>query len=75
MESRLEILPDHVQVSCTGQFDGAEAGAERLRMAFLVGPENFFTKTFEDTATNRGLAVRSTTSLAEARAFLGLKDS
>jgi hypothetical protein len=120
VESRLEVLADHVQVSCTGQFDGAEAralvariveaaggagvqkvlvdlrglsttvgigerydvasllargGAERLRMAFLVGPENFFTKTFEDTATNRGLAVRSTTSLAEARAFLGLKDS
>lgn len=52
----------------------ARAGAERLRMAFLVAPGNFFTKTFEDTATNRGLAVRTTTSPAEARAFLGLKD-
>ena len=52
----------------------ARAGAERLRMAILVEPHNAFTKTFENTASNRGLAVRTTTSLAEARAFLGLKD-
>lgn len=119
MESRLEVLPDHVAVHCRGEFDAAEAraliarivsqvaaakqdrvlvdlrevettigigdrydlaallargGAERLRIAILVSPGNLFTKTFEDTATNRGLAVRTTTSLAEAREFLGLKD-
>ena len=53
----------------------ARAGAAGLRVAVLVEPHNAFTKTFENTATNRGLAVRTTTSLAEARAFLGLKDS
>ena len=52
----------------------ARAGAERLRIAILVTPENLFTKTFEDTATNRGLAVRTTASPAEAREFLDLKD-
>ena len=53
----------------------ARAGAGRLRVAVLVEPRNAFTKTFENTATNRGLALLTTTSLAEARAFLGLKDS
>ena len=53
----------------------ARTSAARLRMAILVEPHNAFTKTFENTATNRGLALRTTTSLAEARAFLGLKDS
>ena len=50
----------------------AKAGGARLRMAFLVNPDNMFTKTFEDTATNRGMQVRTTDSLAEARKFLGL---
>lgn len=52
----------------------SRASAGRMRIAVLVEPHNAFTKTFENTATNRGLALRTTTSLEEARAFLRLKD-
>lgn len=48
----------------------AEYGAGRVRIAVLVAPENMFTKTLEDTATNRGAAVRTTASLEEALAYL-----
>ena len=48
----------------------ADAGKGRLRMAIVVAPENMFTKTFEDTATNRGLGMRTTDSMDEALAFL-----
>lgn len=50
----------------------AEHGRGRLRMAILVSPENMFTKTLEDTATNRGAYVRTTDSLDEAMEYLGL---
>ena len=42
------------------------------RMAILVSPPQRFTGTFEDTAVNRGASVRTTSSEAEAREFLGL---
>ena len=48
-------------------FAGAAA---RLRIGVAVSEENMFTKTFEDTATNRGMSLRTTTSLEEAVAFL-----
>jgi hypothetical protein len=42
-------------------------------VAVLVTPENAaYTKTFENTATNRGARVKTTDSEAEARQFLGL---
>ncbi len=50
----------------------ADYGAGRARMAILVSPENMFTKTLENTASNRGAAVRTTASLDEAFDFLGL---
>ena len=48
-------------------FAGAAA---RLRIAVAVSEENMFTKTFENTATNRGMSLRTTTSLEEAVAFV-----
>lgn len=50
----------------------AAAGGKGLRVAIVVSPDNMFTKTLEDTATHRGLSVRTTASLDEALAFLGL---
>lgn len=50
----------------------AEHGRGRVRMAILVSTENMFTKTLEDTATNRGAYVRTTDSLQEAMEYLGL---
>ena len=44
----------------------------RVRMAIVVAEVNLFTKTLEDTATNRGVAVKTTGSLAEAIEFLGV---
>lgn len=46
----------------------------RVRMAIVVSEHNLFTKTLEDTATHRGVAVRTTGSMAEAVAFLGIGD-
>lgn len=48
----------------------ANLAGGRLRVALVVSPANMFTKTFEDTATNRGAAVRTTDSMNEAREFL-----
>lgn len=50
----------------------AEMGGTAMRMAIVVSPENMFTKTFEDTATNRGANVRTTASMDEALAYLGI---
>lgn len=50
----------------------AEHGRGRLRMAILVSAENMFTKTLEDTATNRGAYIRTTDSMQEALEYLGL---
>jgi hypothetical protein len=44
----------------------------RMRMSLRMATENMFSKTFENTAANRGLHVRSTDSLQEALAFLQL---
>ena len=43
-----------------------------LRVAIVVAPENMFTKTLEDTARNRGVALITTDSMEAARAYLGL---
>ena len=51
----------------------ADYGTGRLRTAIVVSPDNLFTKTLEDTATNRGAALRTTDSLEEAVAFLDLE--
>lgn len=48
----------------------AEQGRGRVRMAIVVDPRNRDTSTFEDTANNRGVPVRTTSSLDEAVAFL-----
>lgn len=50
----------------------AAMAGSKLRVAILVSPANMFTKTLEDTATNRGAQVRTTASLDEALAFLGI---
>lgn len=50
----------------------ADQSQGRVRMAIVVDPSNRHTQTFEDTATNRGVAVRTTVSMPEAVEFLGL---
>lgn len=52
----------------------AGSGAAGLRIAVVVTHENMFSKTMENTASNRGVALRTTDSMSEARAFLGLND-
>ena len=57
------------------RFDLAEELAEARppRVAVLVTRDNAaYTRTFENTATNRGAVVKTTDDEAEARAFLGL---
>ena len=51
----------------------ADHAQARLRLAVVVEAMNRQTQTFEDTARNRGVAVRTTTSMPEALAFLGLE--
>lgn len=51
----------------------ATMAGTKVRVAILVSPENMFTKTLEDTATNRGAQVRTTASLDEALAFLEIR--
>ena len=50
----------------------AGAASGRTRVALLMSTENMFSKTFENTAANRGIPVRTTDSLQEALAFLQL---
>ena len=50
----------------------ADQSQGKVRLAIVVAELNLFTRTLEDTATNRGVAVRSTASMAEAVAFLGI---
>jgi hypothetical protein len=44
----------------------------RTRVSLLMSTENMFSKTFENTAANRGSHMRTTDSLQEALAFLQL---
>ena len=49
------------------------AAANPPRIAILVTEENaVYTRTFENTAVNRGAPVKTTGSEAEARSFLGI---
>jgi hypothetical protein len=50
----------------------ADKSQGRVRMAIVVEPMHRETQTFEDTAMNRGVAVKTTTSMDEALAFLGI---
>ena len=50
----------------------AGLGHGRVRMAIVMSAANLFTKTFEDTALNRGVPMRTTGSLNEALEFLQL---
>lgn len=50
----------------------AAVATGRTRVALLMSTENMFSKTFENTAANRGIPVRTTDSLEEALAFLQL---
>ena len=50
----------------------ADQSHGRVRLAIVVAEVNLFTKTLEDTATNRGVAVRTTGSMDEAVEFLGV---
>ncbi len=63
-------------VSISDRFDLARALAERctaaVRFAILVQPDQLVTKTLEDSATNRGVPILTTASIAEAYGFLGL---
>ncbi len=63
-------------VSIADRFDIATQLASTapaaLRVAILVSPGNMFSKALEDTATNRGVQVRTTDSANEAWDYLGL---
>jgi hypothetical protein len=63
-------------VSVLDRYELAKAIADdaqrRLRMAIVVGHENMFSKTLEETALNMGMDVRTTESMAEALIYLGL---
>jgi cob(I)alamin adenosyltransferase len=50
----------------------ADQSQGRVRLAIVVADINLFTKTLEDTATNRGVAVKTTGSMDEAVEFLGI---
>ena len=51
----------------------AVATAKPPRIAILVTPANAeYSRTFENTAINRGASVKTTASEEEARAFLGI---
>lgn len=50
----------------------ADQSQGRVRLAIVVEPANRHTQTFEDTATNRGVAVKTTVSMEEALEFLGV---
>ena len=64
------VIPISDRYDMATQFAAATHG--RMRMALLVSTENMFSKTFENTAANRGVHVRTTDSLQEALAFLQL---
>jgi hypothetical protein len=53
----------------------ADKSKGRVRIAIVVEPMHRETQTFEDTAMNRGVAARTTTSMAEALQFLGISDA
>lgn len=63
-------------VTIADRFDLARTLAEgctaAVRFAVLVKPEQLVTKTLEDSATNRGVPVRTTASIEEAYGFLGI---
>lgn len=63
-------------VTISDRFDLARALAEgctaAIRYSILVHPSQLVTKTLEDSATNRGVPVKTTASVAEAYGFLGL---
>jgi hypothetical protein len=52
----------------------ADQSHGKVRLAIVVAHINLFTKTLEDTATNRGVAVRTTASMQEASDFLGIAE-
>ena len=45
----------------------------RIRIAIVVEERNMFSKTMEDTARNRGVALITTDSMQAAREFLGVE--
>ncbi len=64
------------QVSISDRFDLARALADRardqVRLAVLVADALMVSKTLEDSASNRGVPVRTTSVPEEAYGFLGL---
>lgn len=71
MDVTCEPLPSHLHVVARGRFDAQEARVP-ARIAILVAEPQRHTAALEDTAVNRGALVCTTSSEAEARAFLGL---
>ncbi len=51
----------------------AESRAIPVKIAVLVDPSQMVTKTFEDSACNRGVPVRTTVDAQEAYRFLGVE--
>jgi hypothetical protein len=49
------------------------AAGTGIRMAIVVSTAHMFTKTLEDTALNRGVAMRTTDSMKEALEFLQIE--
>jgi hypothetical protein len=66
----LVTLPDRFDLAAQIASEGSA-----FRVAFLMSAENMFTKALEAAAVNRGAQVRSTDSLEEAVAFLGIAAS
>lgn len=64
----LVTLPDRFDLAAQIASEGSAA----VRVAFLMSTGNMFTKALEAAAVNRGAQVRSTDSLEEALAYLGI---
>jgi hypothetical protein len=64
-------------VAIAERFEMARALADSrsgpVKIAVLVDPPQMVTKTFEDSACNRGVPVRTTVDAQEAYRFLGLE--
>jgi hypothetical protein len=69
IDSTVSVMHRH-ELALTLALEKAPA---HLRMAVVVSRDNMFTKALEQSATKMKIDVRTTASMAEALAFLGLQ--
>lgn len=69
IDSTVSVMHRH-EIALTLALEKAPA---HLRMAVVVSRDNMFTKALEQSATKMKIDVRTTASMAEALAFLGLQ--